>query len=177
MQNTRILAAIICGFHLMPPSAAQAQTVFKCAQPNGRISYQEQPCTHVTQQSTVRPPAARAAKTDVELTAERTAEKARFGRENYVTIIQTGEAAASIPFCAGELSGFEEKHGALIQDWKRLFPKVMDYYERDEDGRFLIAGHQGAMRRRLKDDRNEIAAHCGSLVNVMRTQLAAASKK
>jgi hypothetical protein len=169
---------MICGSALtIPISAAQAQTLFKCKQHDGGTSYQQQPCTDTTRQSTVRPPAPRAAKTDEELTDERKAEKARFSRENSLIIIQTGEAAASIPFCAGELSGFEEKHGALIQDWKRLFPKVMDYYERDEDGRFLMAGHRGAMRRRLKDDRSEIAAHCGSLVNVMRTQLAAASKK
>lgn len=158
-------------------AAAQAQALFKCAQPNGRTSYQEQPCADTMRQSTVRPPAARAAKTDEELTARRKAEKARFSRENHLVIIQTGEAAASIPFCAGEVSGFEEKHRALIQDWRRLHPKVMDCYDQDEDGRTLMAGHQGAMRRRLKDDRSEIAAHCGSLVNVMRAQLAATSKK
>lgn len=165
-------AASACAAACALVASAQAQTLYKCLQPGGRVLYQQEPCADATKQSTVRPPDPVASKTAEELkAAEDSAAKAAETEMNAVIRMM-----ADLSLCVGDVPGFDDKHGAAIQQWKARNGKAVARFDRDREARSKAVARMDAERARLKAP-GALAANCERVAGSLGTPAPAAPKK
>lgn len=146
----------------MAVAPANAQTLFKCVQPSGRVLYQQEPC-HEGRQSTVRQPDPVAAKTPEQQKAAE--EKAAKDAENAMDRI--GNLMADVSLCQGEVPGFDEKTSAALQAWKHRNGADVDRFYADPKAQARAVARREAERGRLGANKAALAARCDQVASAL----------
>jgi hypothetical protein len=155
-MDVRAAGALILGSCVC--LGADAQSLFKCVQGDGKVVYQDSRCPDEAKQSTVRPPDAPA---DRRPSAEAPAEakvdgaKTAAAPPSQVDVSAVVEIISSYEGCADDFPAFAAKYGAAYQQWKSRNQTAVTRY-----------GQDGAARRRVMEaleiqrrmSRNEDAA-------------------
>jgi hypothetical protein len=167
-------SVFICGFLSLSVSA-QAQTLYKCLQANGRVLYQQEPCPDPRKQSLVRPPDPVAAKSEAELRAER--DQAAKGAEAEMGEVIQVIADASL--CTGDVPGWDDRNGAAIREWKIRNGKAVARFDQDQEARRKAMARMDMERGRfaVERNRNALAESCERLASRLRAPAPAAAKK
>ena len=169
----RVLCVLSGGMLLVFP--AQAQTLFKCVQPNGKVIYQQEKCDDRHKQSTVRPPDPVAAKSEAELkSAADKAEKAAEMQMGQVTQI-----LADVSLCAGDAAGWDAKYAELVQNWKARNGVQVAKFDTDAEARSRAIARVEAERARFAADKSgkSLADRCEAVAASLRGPAPAAAKK
>lgn len=150
---------------------AQAQTLYKCVNPGGKTTYQQEPC-YDGKQSTVRPPDARAAKT----VEEQKAAADKSAKEVESQLDQVGSLIADISLCQSEVPGFDEKHSVAFQEWKRRNGAAVDKFSGDAAAQSKAVARREAEKARLGGNKAGLAARCEQVAAALGAPAAAAKK-
>jgi uncharacterized protein DUF4124 len=166
-----VLLCALCGSAL----TTQAQTLYKCVQANGRVLYQQEPCTDATKQSTVRPPDPPSAKSEAEMKAagEKAAKSADLEMNQVIQVI------ADASLCTAEAQGWDAKHGPAFQAWKNRNGGMVVKFDADQGARAKAIARMDSERARFAADKNRgaLAAHCEGLAASFAAAPSAAPRK
>ncbi|HET7672582.1 MAG TPA: DUF4124 domain-containing protein [Burkholderiales bacterium] len=171
----RTLFSLACVSICALPFPAQAQSLYKCVQANGRVQYQQEPCVDAKQQSTVRAPDPVAAKSEAELKAA--GDKAAKTAE--MDMNQIGQVIADASLCTSDAPGWDAKHGPAFQAWKNRNGEMVTKFNGDADARARAVARMDSERARFAADknRNALATSCEALASRFAAAPMAAPKK
>jgi hypothetical protein len=146
---TLVVAVSLCG-------AAQAQSLFKCVQPDGKVVYQDSKCPEETKQSTVRPPDERPAAPPPKEPAP--GAKADGPAAPAITTQAVIEVIANFQGCAEQFPAFASKYGAAYQQWRQKNSAALSRYEQDGEARRKVRESLDFQRREAASDSTQAKA-------------------
>ena len=145
---------------------ANAQTLFKCVNANGKTTYQQEPCVDA-KQSTVRQPDPVAPKTS----EQRQAAEAAAAKDVESTLDSIGNTLADVSLCQSDVPGFDEKHSAALQGWKQRNGAAVDKFYGDPQAQAKAVARREAERARLtadKGNKGALAARCDQVAAALK---------
>ena len=138
----------------------QAQQLYKCTLANGRVQYQQEPCTDAAKQSTVRPPDPIAPKSEAEQKAasEKSAATAELQMSQVIVVL----AGATI--CSGD-SAWDARYSEALQAWKARNGTQVAKFDADQDARAKAIAFIESERARFAGANGKAAqaAYCDSV--------------
>ena len=149
----------LCVSLLYFPGEASAQPVYKCRQPDGRITYQAEKCAHGSSQSEVAPPPP-----PISGGGPVTREPAVTDKElEYVVGILTAYEG-----CSAYVPGFAAKNQAAFSQWKQRNLAAMVQYSQDGAAqrkvRESVEYSQKQARQASAEERKYQAETCDEMV-------------
>jgi len=151
----RRLSAFIGGSALLlVGTPMDAQPLYKCTLVNGRVQYQQEPCTDAAKQSTVRPPDPIAPKSEAEQKADATknAQAAEVQMSQVILVI----AGASV--CASE--AWDAKYGSALQAWKSRNGTQVAKFDSDQEARAKAIAFVESERARFAANKAGLSEYC-----------------
>jgi hypothetical protein len=148
--------ALFCGLCGLCGSSltAQAQQLYKCTMANGRVQYQQEPCTDATKQSMVRPPDPIAPKSDAEQKAA--GDKAAVAAELQMSQVIAVMGGASV--CASD--AWDAKYGPAFQAWKGRNGTQVVKLDTDQEARAKAIAFVESERARFAANKAGLAEYC-----------------
>jgi len=154
-MGTRGLAAILMG--LLACAAAEAQSLFKCVQPDGKVVYQDSKCDDVARQSTLRAPAPPPAKPlDPKVEAERSVSQAQSTLDAVIDVV------AGFSICTERVRDFGSKYGPAYEDWRKRNAAGMGRFGSEPESARKL--DQRLQSERAKPAGEDTAANCARIV-------------
>ena len=151
--------------------AAEAQTLFKCVGPDGKVSYQSEKCAQAARESTVRPPdppAARAVPDDAPAPKAAAPETRGSPQEPPVDWNAFVAQISGYENCVALVPGFGVKHGPDFQRWKERHRSAYARFSQDGEAQRKVrestAYVRGKMNARSAEERQYDTDNCENTV-------------
>ena len=175
-RNTTIRLCGLCGLcgAMLFGLPAQAQ-LFKCVQPDGKVTYQQQKCDDRHKQSTIRQPDPVATKTAEEV-------KSAADKEAKAVALQVDQVAqvmADTTLCASDAPGWDGKYADLVQAWKARNGSGVAKFDTDAEARSKAIARVESERARFAADKSgkSLADRCEAVASSLRGGAPAAAKR